>query len=116
MEWRNPTAEEESLLALLLSAKFKGKESIARQLRAARVCVVDAEGSLALNVSSSEIADVKGRVPIEAEALDRDGVTIHMLLHVVDGIASELEFYKEDSSPILGLPAASEWHLIELYS
>jgi len=116
MEWRKPTAEEESLLALLLSAEFKGKEAIARQLRDARVHAIDIEGSLALNVSSSEKADVKHRIPIEAEAQDRDGMTIHMLLHVVDGIASELEFYKDDSSPILVLPAVRDWRLIELHS
>ena len=114
-EWRKPTAEEKSLLALLLSVEFEGKEVIARQLRDVRVRELDAEGSLGLNVSSSERAHVKHRIPIEAEAQDRDGVTIHMLLHVVDGIASELEFYKEDSSPILDLPPAHEWRLVELH-
>lgn len=115
MEWRKPTAAEASLLALLLSAEFKGKEAIARQLRDARVRAIDIEGSLALNVSLSEKADAKHRVPIEAEAQDRDGMTIHMLLHVVNGIASELEFYKDDSSPILVLPAVCDWRLIELH-
>ncbi len=116
MEWRKPTAKEESLIALLLSAEFSGKEAIARQLRGAQVRVLDAEGSLAFNVSSSEKAAVKARIPIEAEAQDRDGVTIHMLLHVVDGIVFGLEFFKEDPSPILDLPPPREWRLIELHS
>jgi hypothetical protein len=115
IEWREPTAEEEGLLALLLSAEFAGKEAIARQLGSAQVRVIDSEGSLALRVSSSERADVKHRIPVEAEAHDRDGVMVHMLLHVVDGVVSELEIYKEDSSPILDLPPANEWHLIELH-
>jgi hypothetical protein len=40
---------------------------------------------------------------VESEARDTDGVIIHVLLHVVDGKASELEFFKEDSSRILAL-------------
>jgi hypothetical protein len=32
----------------------------------------------------------------------RDGVIIHVLLHVVDGFMDELEIFREDSTPIRG--------------
>ena len=41
------------------------------------------------------------RIPVEAEAQDRDGTMIHYLLHVVDGWMNELEVYKDDSSRVL---------------
>lgn len=115
MDWREPTAGEVALIDRLLSATFTGKDAIMRQLRGARVRVVDAEGSLAFNASSSDKAVVKHRIPIEAEAYDRDGMTVHMLLHVVEGSATELEFYKDDSSPIIELPPPDQWRLVELH-
>lgn len=40
------------------------------------------------------------RIPVEAELPDNDGVSIHVLLHVVNGLLAELEIYKDDLSPI----------------
>jgi Domain of unknown function (DUF6984) len=114
-EWRKLAAAEEELLALLLSAEFRGKEAVARQLSTAWVRTIDNEGSLAFKVSTSEKAAVDRRIPIEAEANDLDDVTIHMLLHIVDGVVFELEFYREDSAPIFKLPSVREWRLIELH-
>jgi hypothetical protein len=114
--WRTFSALERALLERLLSAEFSGKEAVLRQLSNARVRVMDAEGSLAFEVSSAEKAAVKHRIPIEAEAEDRDGVTVHMLLHVVDGMVTELEFYKDDSSRIQELPPPDRWRIIELHA
>jgi hypothetical protein len=43
-------------------------------------------------------------VPVEGSGSDTDGVPIHLLVHVVDGLAVELEIYKADGSPILSMP------------
>ena len=40
--------------------------------------------------------------------------TIHFLLHVVDGVVSELEIYKDDSSAIVAVPNADKLDLILL--
>jgi hypothetical protein len=34
---------------------------------------------------------------------ERDGVTVHVLLHIVDGLMKELEVYREDSAPVNNL-------------
>jgi hypothetical protein len=52
-------------------------------------------------------ASVARRIPIEAEAADDDGVNIHFLLHTEGGFLAELEVFREDSGPILVLPAPS---------
>jgi hypothetical protein len=114
MEWRRPNSAEELLLRKLLTHNFRGRDELTRQLAAARVRVIDDEGSLEFRVSSRERAPVVRRVPIEAEANDRDGIVIHALLHVVDGQLKEFEFYKDDSSRILRLPPAKEWEIIAL--
>ena len=44
------------------------------------------------------------RVPVEGSGSDSDGVPIYVLVHVVDGLAVELEIYKADGSPILSMP------------
>ena len=33
------------------------------------------------------------RIPVEAEVEDLDAVTIHLLVHVIDGYIDELEIY-----------------------
>ena len=37
---------------------------------------------------------------MEAETEDGDGMTIHLLLHVIDGSLNELEIYREDSTSL----------------
>ena len=43
-------------------------------------------------------ATVLRRIPIEAEADDLDGMTIHVLLHVINGCIDELELYQRRTS------------------
>ena len=40
------------------------------------------------------------RIPVEAQILDDDGVPIAVLLHVVGGLAEELEIYRVDGGQI----------------
>jgi hypothetical protein len=63
---------------------------------------------------SGNRAAVKKRIPVEAEGLDEDGITVHFLLHVVDGFATELEVYKDDGSLIKRRPSPNDLKVIVL--
>lgn len=112
--WRDPTAAERNLLERLLSVDFPGGRQLASQVKRCLVRQLDLDGSLAFRVDASDFASVKRRVPVEAEAVDSDGVVIHALLHVVDGLVTELEICKEDGSAILQFPGALGWELVDL--
>ena len=73
------------------------------------------EGSLGFeHVKGHPQATVLKRIPVEASGKDQDGVQIHVLLHVLDGAAKELEIYKDDGSPILRMPNPREMQLLVL--
>ena len=91
---------ERRVLSALLSAEFRGNAALREQAKTAQVRVIDADGSLEISAGEGPRADVDQRVPIEGEIPDRDGIIIHILLHVVDGNLNELEIYREDSGPI----------------
>src|SRR5258708_1369708 len=114
-QFRNPTAMETELMQRLLAAEFVGKEEIAKQLENARVRVIDEEGSLEFQPSSvADTARVNKRIPVEAEGVDEDGIHVHFLLHVVKGFVKELEVYKDDGSPIKGIPSPGDLEVIVL--
>lgn len=98
---RPPSNEELAVLLKLVTVEFPGAPEVRTQLQSLQVEEVDLDGSLTLVSSSGVRADVIDRVPIEGEAIDADGVRIHLLLHVVDGRAVELEIFKEDGSRVL---------------
>lgn len=101
-EFRPLHPSERELLAALLAQPFPGNEALAVQIAQATARPIDGDGSLELSVGGAPAAAVTRRIPVEAEAEDRDGVTIHVLLHVVDGYAIELEVFREDSAPVEG--------------
>jgi hypothetical protein len=113
-ELREPTAAERALLDRLLEADFPGRAELAALLRSVLVRTVDEDGGLELKSQVEGAATVVKRVPVEAEGKDEDGVTIHMLLHVVRGRPVELEFFKEDSSTVKRVPSPSAFELIVL--
>ncbi len=76
------------------------------------VRAIDEDKSLEFSVKSDVKSKVKKRIPVEAEFEDADGVLIHILLHVIDGKANELEIYKEDGSPIIKRPDPSKMKVI----
>jgi len=88
----------------LLEAEFPGKEQLAPMVQDMLVRPIDEAGSLELRTQANTRATVIKRIPVEAEAKDKDGVTIHVLLHVVDGRPIELEIFKDDSSRIKYMP------------
>jgi hypothetical protein len=76
---------------------------------------IDGNGSLALVPADGAIpAAVARRIPVEAELDDHDGVTVHVLLHVLDGRVNELEVYRDDSGPVLEPLAAEKFRLVAL--
>jgi hypothetical protein len=97
---RELSDKERSIVERLLQGAFPGAIELRRQLENARVRTIDENGSLEFVDVSGDRAAVDRRVPTEAEAIDRDGVGIHILLHVVGGKLHELEIYKEDGSPL----------------
>ena len=105
-------AAERQLLERLLSVDFPGRHELLLQVETALVEPIDSEGSLRFVISSNVAAPVVRRIPIEAQCQDADGMWIHALLHVVKGRISELEFYKDDSSPIIRMPTRDEWELV----
>ena len=108
-------AKEEELLNFLLSKPFPGRDALRAQLKSVRVmtdCKDCPTIELAVDQTTGPVATVKARVPIEAEGFDSDGVRIHLLLHVVDGLLSELEIFREDVNPILNLPSPDSLNLV----
>lgn len=101
---RSLQAHERALIEQLLRPPFDGRDEILSQLATARVVAVG-EGdtrTLRFGPARSDVPRARTvlRVPVEAEALDDDGVPIAVLLHVVDGLAEELEIYRVDGQPI----------------
>jgi hypothetical protein len=100
-DYRAMSVSERRIVERLLGRAFVGVRELRKQLENARVRTIDANGSLDFICSSRERASVDRRVPTEAETVDRDGVVIHVLLHVVEGALHELEIFKEDGSNVL---------------
>lgn len=99
---------------VLLDADFPGNAALREQLSKARVRRIDEDGSLEISVDDAPRAEVVGRVPVEAETEDSDGVPIHVSLHVVNGLMNELELYREDSKPVKRAPAPEALRVLVL--
>jgi len=95
---------ERVILSRLLSCEFAGRDAIASQLESARARQIDDTGSVELTTVSATAAGVVTRLPVEAQCLDEDGVPISIMLFVVNGFISELEFSKADGSAIRKMP------------
>ena len=80
----------------------------------ARVRTIDVDGSLEISVEDGPRAEVAHRIPVEAVAADSDGVPIHILLHVVDGMLQERTVLREDSRPFQHAPAEDELQVLVL--
>lgn len=109
---RKLTDEETRLIDRLLEEDFPGRDAILQQIRSSRVKEWDdRNGSLQFDVGPSPLALTTSRIPVEGEFEDVDGVTIHILLHVVNGHVKDLEVYKDDSSEVIKLPKAEQLRL-----
>jgi len=105
---------ERRLLLRLLEPAFPGRDALRQQIEHVRGRAIDENGSLDLECETTTVAPVEKRVPTEGQAIDRDGTTIHYLLHVVAGKVKELEVYKDDSSRVLQHPDPSEVEVMVL--
>lgn len=108
--FRDLNGRERVLISHLTQADFIGAAQIREQLAACQARTLDPQGSFELRVKSRPPARVFFRVPVELTAKDRDGAGIHVLLHVVDGIAREVEIYKDTPAPIATWP--SRWEIV----
>src|SRR3954468_11828669 len=106
--FRPLTTYERAVLDKLLEPNFPGREELRRQLDSVTARQLFEDGTLALQCGVCDPAQVKGRVPTEGECEDADGVVIHVLLHVVDGVMSELEVFKDDGSLARNPPLAGD--------
>jgi hypothetical protein len=95
---------ERMILSRLLSCEFAGRDAIASQLGSARARLIDDAGSIGLTTDIATAAEVVTRLPVEAQCLDEDGVPISIMLFVINGFISELEFSKADGSAIKKMP------------
>jgi hypothetical protein len=108
---RTLTDDELKLLNRLLAEDFPGRDEIAEQIKSAQAEQIDGNGSLKFFVSSTAPVVTRFRIPAEGEFEDADGTTIHVLLHVVNGVIDELEVYKDDSSAVISMPDAKHLRL-----
>jgi hypothetical protein len=105
---------EGQLLTMLLSTDFPGRDAVAEQVAVASVREIDDNGSLEFAPSDKMPAQVVRQIPVETELDDSDGVTIHVLLHVVDGLVKELEVYRDDSGRVQRALAPEDLKLMVL--
>ena len=112
MALRSLTDCERRLLDRLLHLDFPGRDEIRQQIEECEVEPLDSDGSLNFHLKRRTSAvTTKFRVPIEAEAMDSDGIKIHVLLHVVMGKIAELEVFKDDGSPVAKMPKPEAFEL-----
>src|SRR5712692_10291272 len=104
MTFRQLTTTESRLVDKLLSEDFFGREAIREQISTSLVRQIDSNGSLEFKVPVGPVAHTNFRVPVQGDFEDIDGVTIHVLLHVVNGRVNELEVYKDASSAVSEMP------------
>lgn len=110
--FRVPTGQELALLYRLLETDFPGQRDLREQIDRSLVRRIDENGSLEFLVGPELRAPVEARIPTEGYTVDTDGVLVHVLLHVLDGLVAELEIYKEDSSPVHTAPSAATLQLL----
>ena len=96
---------ERELIQRLLMPAFPGRDEVSRQLETARARTFDEDGSFEFLVEPGTGVDhVKYAVPTEGEYEDPDGVTVHVLLHVVGSAVKEIELYREDNTRVRTWP------------
>ena len=99
---------------MLTSSPFSGCLEVRGQLThpATVVREIDEEGSLAIKVGShSERIPSAARVPVEAVAVDLDGMPVRALLHVENGLATEIEILRDDGLPLKTARHSLVWRL-----
>src|SRR4051812_33057233 len=103
--FRDMEQRERELIRKLLAPVFPGRDELSHQLETAKVRTIDEDGSLEFLICSPiKVNQIKYVVPTEGEYEDRDGVTVHLLLHVAGEKGKELEFFREDNAQVKEWP------------
>lgn len=103
-QFRSLTDYERQLIDRLLSEAFPARDAIRAQVVDSLGKQIDSDGSLEILVGDeSPVAVSKFRVPVQGWFEDKDGIHIHVLLHVVNRRVNELEIYK-DNGTIIKMP------------
>jgi hypothetical protein len=108
------TAGERAIVSRLLEPTFPGRDSLRKQIGTAKVRTIDNDGSFSFHLADGPRAEVVRRIPVEAEIEDTDGVTVHVLLRIVDGVVRAIEIFREDGRVVRGPIAAENLRLILL--
>ena len=109
-------SDERAIVAVLLTKRFEGRDEIEAQLTSVSADAIPGDPiSLQLTVAAdAPRAPVGDRVPTDGFGYDADGNLVGINLHVLDGYASELEFFVYESDLKYGVPIAdtvkvAEW-------
>ena len=98
-------SEREILRRLLEDHPFQCREELGKQLDSATARLIDEHndnyGRIELRVADATPANVRFRVPVEAEYRDDDDCPVWVLLHVVNGFLDELEIVRADGQPLI---------------
>lgn len=112
---RHLTRSEFAILEVLLNNCFQGSHELREQLKHVRVsgeCTGCLSIDFTIDHNISPYAHVIRRIPIEGETDDTDNVTIHFLLHVVNGFMSVLEIFREDNGKVSRIPDSTLLHIV----
>lgn len=110
-DFRDLTHAEVEFIRALLREPFQGRDELLQQLPGIRGKRVDEDGSIQLSATGPR-ATVITRVPVTGYAADVDGVTVEVLLHVVNGVMDEVEMYRHAEGNVMALPDPSTMKLI----
>ena len=106
-----PTSEERALIERLLSVAFPARDELRTQVATAQVAWIASSGAPALRIHVTDGVPAPPDfplVPVEGIAMDVDGVPIHFLLHVGEGLLREIEIFREDGERLLRFPSIEE--------
>ena len=103
--FREMQPRERELIAKLLEPEFPGRNELSQQLESAKVRIIDNDQCLEFLITCTVThSHVKYAVPTEGEYEDPDGITVHLLLHMLGDKVKELEFYREDNAQVQTWP------------
>lgn len=113
---RSPNALEKAIFDKLLEQQFPGRDHIRSILSEFHVEDIDENGSLKIITGNVEAAPTSRQIPVEGYYSDQDGIDVHLLLRMLNGVPEELEIYKDDGSEIIARPLPENIQLLILPS
>jgi Domain of unknown function (DUF6984) len=113
VSWRELTEYETSLLNRMLENDFPGRDELRAQVEDCLVETVESYGDDYGSIRFKAGVEAPGpgwhNVAVTATAMDRDGIPISYLLHVIDGSLLELEIVKNSDDVMKRRPERAEW-------